>query len=187
MKRMLIKIAQWLMLLFSWLTLSPLFIYLARKWQLIGKKLSIFFMLLSPLMLAAYLVVFLFALQEYVDYQRKHKFANNEVIERITGIPFPELKIVDYHKGKDSFLGDYNDRLILQMEEELDESTYLRLDSIIQNGNTDWGMRENQYNYSRIWGNGFPAPEGQNDEEDVMFSLSFHKGSDTLTLNYGAW
>lgn len=57
-------------------------------------------------MLIVYFILFLLALQEYDDYRRKYKFANNEAIERITGVAFPELDIIDYQKDKRSFLGD---------------------------------------------------------------------------------
>ena len=180
-------IMRWLTLLCCWLTLSPLFVYLAGRWKLIGKKLRILLLLFSPLLLFVYLILFLMGVQGYYDNRRKHHFADEQVIGCITGVTFPELHIIDYQKGKTSFLGDYSDKLVMQMGEALNPETYHYLDSIIKAGHPHWSFRDNQYSYSRIWGNGFPAPEGQNDEEDVMFSLSFQKGSDTLTLNYGAW
>ena len=112
MKQIIIKITQWLTLLLSWLTISPLFVYLANKWKLIGKKVRILLLLISPLMLIGYFILFLLALQGYDDYQRKYRFANNETIERITGVAFPELSIIDYEKGEAGFTGDYNDMLI---------------------------------------------------------------------------
>ena len=116
MKTLSVKILQWLTLLLSWLTISPLFVLLARKWQLIGKKVSILLLIISPLMLIGYFILFLLALQGYDDYQRKYKFANNEALERITGVAFPELYIIDYKKDNRSFLGDYKDRLTLEIK-----------------------------------------------------------------------
>ena len=121
MKALLVKLIQWLTLLLSWLTVSPLFFYLARKWRLVGKKVRVLLLLISPLMLIVYAVAVLFILQGYGDYKRKHHFANDEVIERITGVPFPELNIIDYEKGEAGFLGDYNDMLTLEMENDLNE------------------------------------------------------------------
>ena len=187
MKALLVKIIQWLTLLLSWLTLSPLFIFLAHKWRLIGKKVRILLLLISPLMLIVYFILFLLALQGYDDYQRKYRFANNEAIERITGVAFPEVDIIDYKKDKRSFLGDYNDKLTLEMEDELSESTYHYLDSIINAGNTGWSKRDDEYSYSVMWGNGLPAPKGENEEEDGMFSLSFKKGSKIINLSHGSW
>ena len=187
MKQIIIKITQWLTLLLSWLTISPLFVYLAKKWKLIGKKVRMLLLLISPLMLIGYFILFLLALQEYYDYRRKYRFANNEVIERITGVSFPELSIIDYEKGNAGFLGDYNDVLTLEMENDLNESAYHYLDSVINAGDTNWSKHNDVYRYSIMWGNGLPAPKGENEEEDMTFSLSFKAGSKKVTLNYGAW
>ena len=187
MTALLVKILQWLILLLSWLTISPLFIYLARKWLLIGKKVRILLLLISPLMLIGYFILFLLALQGYDDYQRKYRFANNETIERITGVAFPELDIIDYKKDNRGFLGDYKDRLTLEMEEELGESTYHYLDSIINSSKTGWSKRDDEYSYSVMWGNGLPAPKGEREDDDGMFSLSFKKGSKIINLSHGSW
>ena len=187
MKTLLVRTIQWLTLLLSWLTLSPIFFYLARKWQLIGKKVRMLLLLISPLMLIGYFILFLLALQEYYDYQRKYRFANNETIERITGVSFPKLSIIDYEKGDAGFLGDYNDMLTLEMKYDLSESTYHYLDSVISVGNTKWHKRNDEYIYCTVWGNGLPAPEGENEEEDIMFSLSFKAGSKIINLSHGAW
>ena len=51
MKNILFKILQWIISLISWLTLSPLFYYLTWKWKLIGKKLRVTLLLISPIFL----------------------------------------------------------------------------------------------------------------------------------------
>ena len=186
MKQIIIKITRWLTLLLSWFIISPLFVYLAGRWKLIGKKMGLFLLLISPFMLVVYLIIALFIMQGYFDYQRKYRFADNDVIERITGIPFPELDIIEYEKSSMSFHGDYNDCLKLQMENDLDGSTYLYLDSIINNGDTGWSKRNDEYSYSIMWGNGFPAPQGEDEEEDMTFSLSMKKGSKIVSLEYGS-
>lgn len=187
MKGRLVKIICWLTLLFSWLTISPLFIYLARKWKMIGKKTRILLLVISPLMLILYLIIALLVMQGYSDYQRKYRFADNEAIERITGVAFPKVDIIDYQKGGSSFNGDYSDELILEMEEELSESTYQYLDSIISTGNAEWSKCDDEYSYSIMWGNGLPAPKGESEEDDGMFSLSFKKGSKIINLSFGSW
>lgn len=50
-----------------------------------------------------------------------------------------------------------------------------------------WSKKEQHYSYSRMWGNGIPTPEGENDEEDMTFNISLDKGSKQVTLTYGAW
>ena len=144
-------------------------------------------LLISPLMLIVYAVAVLFIIQGYNNYRIKHHFASNEVIERITGVAFPELSIIDYEKGEAGFLGDYDDMLTLEMENDLSESTYHYLDSVISAGDTNWSKHNDVYRYSIMWGNGLPAPKGEDEEEDMMFSLSFKVGSKKVTLNYGAW
>ena len=187
MDALLTNILRWFILLLSWLTISPLFIYLARKWQLIGKKVRILLLLFSPLMLIGYFILFLLALQGYDDYLRKYRFANNKTIERITGVAFPEVNLIDYKKDNRAFLGDYNDKLTLEMENELSESTYHYLDSIINAGNTQWFKHDDEYSYSIMWGNGLPAPKGESEEDDGMFSLSLKKGSKIINLSHGSW
>ena len=118
MKQVIIRFAQWLTLLLSWLTISPLFVYLASRWKMIGKRVRILLFLISPLLLIIYS---LSAIIGYYDYHRKYHFADNEVIERITGVAFPEVDIIDYEKGRPSFTGDYSDELTLEMEHELKE------------------------------------------------------------------
>ena len=184
MKQVIIRIIQWLTLLLSWLTISPLFVYLASRWKLIGKRVRILLFLISPLMLIIY---FSSALIGYYDYHRKYHFADNEVIERITGVAFPEVNIIDYEKGRPSFMGDYSDKLTLEMEHELSESSYHYLDSIINSGNTQWSKRDDRYSYSIMWGNGLPAPKGESEEDDGFFSLSFKKGSKIINLSHGSW
>ena len=139
---------------------------------MIGKKVRILLLLISPLMLIVYFIIFLLALQGYFDYQRKYRFADNEVIERITGVAFPEVDIIEYKKDNEGFLGDYKDELTLGMEDELSESIYHYLDSIISAGNTEWSKHDDEYSYSIIWGNGFPAPKGEDDEEDIEFYIN---------------
>ena len=187
MKQIISKILQSLTLLLSWLTISPLFVYFAWRWKLIGKKARVVLLLISPFMLVVYLIVFALVLDGYYNYQRKYHFADNEVIERITGVAFPELEIIDYKKGKLSFTCDYRDELTLEMEEELDESTYHYLDSIINSGTAGWSKRNDEYIYSSIWGNGLPAPKGENEEDDRIFSLSFKKGCKIIEVSSGAW
>ena len=38
-----------------------------------------------------------------------------------------------------------------------------------------------------MWGNGLPAPKGENEEEDMYFSLSVEKESKFINIKYGTW
>ena len=188
MLRMRLKlILCWLVLLICWLTISPLFLYLASRWNMIGKGWGIALLLISPFMLILYALVCLFLFVCYHENLRKHRFADNEVIERITGVQFPELEIVDYKRGNTSFLGDYSDCITLEMEEDLSESTYHYLDSIIDVNKTRWDRDDDEYSYEIMWGNGLPVPKGESDEEDMAFLLSMKKGTRIVTIEYGSW
>ena len=187
MRQIIIKITKWLTLILSWLTISPLFIYLASKWQMIGKKVRILLLLISPFMLIVYSIIPLFIRKGYIDYKRKYYFADNEVIERITGVAFPKFELIDYKQGDVNFPGNYKDRLILEIKDDLSESTYYYLDSIINCNTTRWSKCDNEYSYEIWWGNGLSAPQGESEEEGKMLSLSFKKGSKIVTLHSGSW
>lgn len=187
MTRIPLKLLHAITLILTWATLSPVFVYLAKRWESISKKLRTFLLLISPLMIVVYIVFCLAVYCVYDSYHRKYRFADNQAIERITGIKFPKLKLVDYVKGASSFTGDFNDSLTLKMQEPVSDATCNYLDSLISSGNKEWTKRDGEYNFSIMWGNGMPAPEGEHDNEDIAFSLSFTEGSKTISINYGYW
>ena len=187
MKNILFKILQWIISLISWLTLSPLFYYLTWKWKLIGKKLRVTLLLISPIFLMIYIVLFVLGLYAYDSYQRKYRFTNKDTIEKITGVKYPNFKIVEYTKGRTSFQGDYNDQLIIEFKEAPSAAFYQKLDSLIAVEQSDWSKRDNVYSYSKMWGNGLPAPKGEDNEEDMTFSIEFEKGSKKAIIGYGTW
>ena len=167
MKNMLLKILQWLISLISWLMLSPLFYYLTWKWKLIGRKLRVALLLISPIFLGLYIILFAFGLDTYYNYHRKHRFADKAVLERITGITYPDFKVIEYTEGRTSFLGDYNDELIIEFEKMPSAVFYQFLDSLIAVTDSGWFIHDNIYSYNHTWGNGMPAPKGEDDEEDM--------------------
>lgn len=186
MKQIIIKITQWLTLLLSWLTISPLFVYLASRWKLISKKVRILLLLISPLMLIVYFIIFLLALQGYFDYQRKYQFRDKERIERITGIEFPDFKVISYKAGERDIRGEYTDNMEIEFKDTLSSAFYHTLDSMIATNKTDWNKSDN-YHFSKIWGNGLPAPESEDNEEDIFFDISFKKNSNRAKIRYGMW
>lgn len=178
-------ILQWLVSLFCWLTVSPLFCYLAGRWKLMGKKLRVCLMLISPLFLIVYFILYLLVWGEYSDYRREHRFADKEVLERITGVTYPDFKVVKYTEGQMSVLRDYRDELTIEFKEMPSSTFYQSLDSLVA---TDvWFLHDNVYSFSAIWGNGFPAPQGESEEEDMMFNIHIEKGSKQASISYGAW
>ena len=171
--------------IFCWLTISPLFYYLAGRWGL--KRGRLLLMLLSPLFLIVYLCLFAWGYDAYVDYQRKYYFTDDDRIERITSVRLPDMKIMEYSEGKRSFTGDYSDRLIVEFEEVPSEKVYQTLDSLVDTDKTGWRMNDSAYMFSATWGNGLSAPKGESENEDRSFCIFFKKGSKRVTINSVTW
>ena len=108
-------------------------------------------------------------------------------IERITGIRVPKYKKIDLDKGKRSFTGDYEDRFEIEFHTIPSDELFDKIDNMIANGNTNWQKEGKRYNYSIIWGNGFPAPEGESEEADGTFSITLTRGEIKGEIRSGAW
>lgn len=161
--------------------------YYTRKYNLIGRKIRIPLLLISPMFLFFYMIIFIYVIDVYNDYKRKYRFTSGETLERITGITYPDFKIVEYSKDKSSFLGDYNDRLTIEFIELPTDAFYMKIDSLIVTNNSERFKYKNTYTYSKIWGNGLSTPKGEDDNEDMSFSIRLEKGSKQAILKYGAW
>lgn len=197
------KIIQWLICVLAWLTISPLFYYLSGKWKLFNNKLRIFLLLISPLFLICYTTIILcssssrnfnFRELEYaykeivciVSFSRS-KYTDKEALLRITKACFPDFKVVNYQKGEKSFQGDYTNEAVIEFETVPSDLFYREIDSLVNIPESGWGKNEQHYYYSRMWGNGLPAPEGEDDEEDMCLSISFDKGCRQATITFGTW
>ena len=157
MENIFVKIKHWLNMLFKWVALAsewvglyPLMTYFTRKFSGWKLKLLLFLVkLLRSIIFMVIVIMFFTCVKGCFDYNRKHQFADNEILENITTVPFPEVKIVDYKKGRFTLRGGYFDKLTLEMEEELSESLYCRLDSIIdkqdENSMGGWSKSDNEY------------------------------------------
>ena len=96
---------------------------------------------------------------------------------------FPTLDLIDYEKDNSALFGFYYDKLTFEMEDNLSESTYHYLDSIISAGNTEWSKHNNEYNYSITWRKREAIPLEDIKEPYGDISLSFKKGSKILVLS----
>lgn len=110
-----------------------------------------------------------------------------ERIERITGIRVPQYKVIDYHEGKRGFTGDYNDSYTFKFKTMPSDDMFDEIDKMIATGNTDWKRDGNKYSFSVMWGNGFPAPKGEREEDDGMFSITITRGETDGIITFGAW
>ena len=122
-----------------------------------------------------------------IDYMRRYRFDDSDTIERITGAPCPDFKVVEYEMGSSSFNGDYDDCLIVEFEQIPTKEFYQVLDSLVKAEGSYWNCNDGEYHYSRMWGNGMPAPEGEDDEEDMSLSFTMKKGENRAKIRYGAW
>lgn len=108
-------------------------------------------------------------------------------IERITGIRVPEFKIVKVNKGERYFTGDYMDTIIIEFETVPSNELFDNIDQMIKTTATKWEKHDDVYTYSAFWGNGYPAPDGENEAADGIFSITITKGEKMGKIQSGAW
>lgn len=108
-------------------------------------------------------------------------------IERITGVRVPQYEIIEYNEGKRHFTGDFEDRFTFEFKTMPSDEMFDEIDKMIATGNTDWKRDGNKYSFSVMWGNGFPAPKGEREEDDGMFSITIKRGETDGIITFGAW
>lgn len=120
-----------------------------------------------------------------------------ERIERITGAEFP---LFDYHKttfyDSGGMLGDFTCSAIYKFDKVPTNEFYNTLDSLCNVENSHWSKSNNQsdstasaeeYYFNLMWGNGYPAPEGESPEDDRLITIEIPKGQKEFKITYGAW
>jgi hypothetical protein len=110
-----------------------------------------------------------------------------ERIERITGVRFPEFKIVETHQGERHFTGDYMDTLIIEFETVPSDELFDNINQMIETSITKWEKHDDKYTFSTFWGNGYPAPKGESEGADGIFGFTIIKGEKTGEIISGAW
>ena len=130
------------------------------------------------------LVIFL---ASYVYYEWIWEKWPTERIERVTGIKVPSYKIIQTHKGNRAFTGDYEDNYEIEFKTMPSDELFEEIDKMIASGKTGWHKDGNRYSFSVIWGNGFPTPEGENEQDDGTFSITLTKGEKVGSIRSGAW
>ena len=108
-------------------------------------------------------------------------------IERITGVRVPQYKILEYERGVINFNYDFKDRFTFEFKTMPSEEMFNEIDKMIATGNTGWKRDGNKYSFSVMWGNGYPAPKGEREEYDGMFSITITRGDKDGTITFGAW
>ena len=108
-------------------------------------------------------------------------------IERITGIRVPKYNVIEYDQGERHFTGDFMDRYKIEFQTIPSEEMFDEIDRLIETGKTGWHKDGNEYTFKSIWGNGYPAPKGESDDEDIIFGITITKGEKQATIRHGMW
>ena len=184
------KKVKYVVLILSWLIFSPLFLLLSWKWKNLGKWKRITFTIISPSSLILAILIVVGSFMGYSLLERRYKFTGRETLCELTGVMLPKFKVIDRKEGKRSFTGDYCDEIIIQFKDSLSSDFYLQLDSICSI-NTCWSKSKidskTRYHYERMWGNGMPAPQGQDDDEDYFFNIEIQQNSQEAKITCGMW
>lgn len=170
-------------LFLSWLTLSPLLLILDGRWKLLPKWLRIVLFLLSPMMLGVMAVAAFFGYMYYSEHYMQHHFVRRRVVENITGVKFPNYKVLN--RGEEwkcfSRSPEHTYDFTLEFKKIPDEDFYKKLDEHFD------CFEPGKYSYSAIWGNGLEAPKGESDKDDISFSIDIEKASKTFHIRVGEW
>ncbi len=177
------KLLKWIVLLLSWLTLSPLILYLGHRWKMGNKYVRIVAMLISPLFLILYLLLFTFFYYE----DNTSYFQNRNRIERITEVKIPKFKVIEYHEGRRGFTGEFEDQFTFEFKSMPPDDMFDKIDELIKSGKTSWHKEGDEYVFNHTWGNGLPAPNGEDDNEDRFFTIKISRGKKQGVIRHGMW
>lgn len=154
------------------------------NWKLIiGKTIKWIFATIGILLVT--LVLFVAGLYVYSEWFWQEWSPSR--IERISGVRVPQYEIIDYYEGNRYFNGDFEDRFIFEFKTMPSDEMFDEIDKMIATGKTGWKRDGKKYLFSTMWGNGFPAPKGEREEDDGMFSITITRGEKYGTITFGAW
>ena len=108
-------------------------------------------------------------------------------IERITGVRIPSYKTIEYDEGTRGFNGDFDDRFTIEFKSMPSEEMFDEIDKMIETGKTGWHKEGDDYIFNCMWGNGFKAPKGEDENEDRTFDITITRGKKQGTIRHGAW
>ena len=114
-------------LLLSWLTLSPLMLILDGRWKLLPKWLRIVLFVLSPMVVIIVVLALLFGDAAVMNHFHHHYYTKPRALRLITGVTFPNYKIVDYTEGNLFSHGPRHYDTTLEFEDMPDETFYKAL------------------------------------------------------------
>lgn len=126
-------------------------------------------------------------LVSYVYYEWIWEEWPTERIERVTGVKVPSYKIIETHKGNRAFTGDHEYSYEIVFKTMPSDELFDEIDKMIASGKTGWYKDGNKYSFSVMWGNGFPTPKGENEQDDGTFSITLTRGEKVGSIRSGSW
>ena len=141
----------------------------------------------SIAVIIAFYIIAFWTLAYWFEYHEKHYFQDRGRIERITGVALPKFKVTSYSEGKRGFTGDHNDSFFFEFKNPLPDELFDEIDKKIEAGNTGWRKEGNKYSFSQTWGNGIPAPKGEDENDDRFFNITITRGDKRGVVNHGTW
>lgn len=172
-----------IVLILSWLTLSPLLLIFDGRWKLLPKWLRIVLFVLSPMMLVVIALAAFWGYDYYSEHYMQHHFVRRRVVENITGVRLPRYKVIERGEegSRASRFPDHTYNFTLEFKKMLGEDFYKNLDEHFDS------FEPGEYSFSAIWGNGIEAPKGESDKDDISFSIDIERGSKTFYIRVGEW
>ena len=102
---------------------------------------------------------------------------------------FNSCLLFDYFENPDEFEfnGDFNERFTIEFKTMPSDEMFDEIDKMIETGKTGWHKEGNDYVFNCMWGNGFKAPKGEDENEDRIFGITLTRGKKQGTIRHGAW
>ena len=110
-------------------------------------------------------------------------YANVERLSRITGVELPEYTVVSDSLVGSNWMGDSESIMIIEFKEQPAEAFYASLDSMVVSDSQYWSTKNN----GASWGNGYPAPEGEDPKYDNYIEVEIPREGKTVKVTYGMW
>lgn len=115
-----------------------------------------------------------------------------ERVEWATKVEFPDFEIEEYVQGETAFNGDYTNEYRLVFKIVPSQEFYDQIESVCSHTGdscaSHWQKVDaTHYEYSYIWGNGIPNPDGELTDEDADMTVVIEKGSREFTVTEGCW
>lgn len=99
------------------------------------------------------------------------------------------LRMVDYMESRP----DANETTTCDMlvkacgAKATEDEIFDKIDKMIATGKTGWHKNGSDYKFNCTWGNGYPAPNGECEDEDIIFGITITRGKKQGTIRHGTW